>query len=58
MRKGKNVEFDVAMDKTRENLDTVFESWWAEVSWRCQHYDIRYWDVVQVVVRTTSPGVT
>lgn len=53
-----NAEFDLAMDWTRENLDMVFEGWWAEVSRRCQDYDIHYWGMVQLMTQTNWAGAT
>ena len=55
---GTNAEFDLAMDWTRENLDMVFEGWWAEVSLRCQDYDIHYWGMVQLMTQTSWAGAT
>ena len=46
------------MDWTRENLDMVFEGWWAEVSLRCQDYDIHYWGMVQLMTQTSWAGAT
>ena len=58
IRLGTNAEFDLAMDWTREKLDLVFGGWWAEVSRRCQDYDIHYWGMVQLMIQTNWAGAT